>query len=129
MNYIKSISIVIPINERRNDFLPLLDGYHSSISETEIEVQYIIVLTPRFAFLVDALEQKISESMPIKIILLNRNYGEAGELKIGIDYADYDYILTLPPYEQVSPTEIPGFIDSLADYDAVVANRNPRIDP
>ncbi len=129
MNYIKSISIVIPINERRNDFLPLLDGYHSSISETGIEVQYIIVLTPQFAFLVDALEQKISESLPIKIILLNRNYGEAGELKIGIDHADYDYILTLPPYEQVSPTEIPGFIESLADYDAVVANRNPRIDP
>ena len=129
MSSLKSISIVIPVNERGDDLLQLLDAYHSSISETGINVEYVIVLTPQFAFLAQALEKKISESMPLKIILLNRNYGEAGELKIGVEHAEYDHILTLPAYEQVSPVEIPGFIDSLGDNDAVVVNRSPRIDP
>ena len=129
MSSIKAISIVIPVTERGDDLLPLLNGYHSSISETGIEVEYIIVLTPPFAFLADALKQKNSESLPIIIILLNRNYGEAGVLKIGVDHAAFAHILTLPPYEQVSPTELPGFIESLADNDAVVVNRSPRIDP
>ena len=129
MDSIEGISIVIPVTERGNDLLPLFDSYHSSISGIEIEAEFIIVLTPEFSFLTDALETKISESLPIKIILLNRNYGEAGVLRIGVDHAAFDHILTLPPYEQVSPTEIPYFIESLADNDAVVVNRSPRIDP
>ena len=129
MSSIKSISIVIPVTERGDDLLTLIDDYHSNISETGIEVEYIIVLTPYFAFMADALEQKKATTLPIKIILLNRNYGEAGLLKIGVEHADFDHILTLPPYEQVSPAEIPGFIESLGDNDAVVVNRSPRIDP
>jgi len=120
---------VIPVTERGNDLPSMIDRYHSSISETGIEVEYIIVLTDEFTFLADAIQQKKAESIPIKLILLNRNYGEAGVIKIGVEHSDFEYILTLPPYEQVSPTEIPGFIDSLADNDAIVVNRSPRIDP
>ena len=129
MSSIKSISVVIPVTERGDDLLSLFDDYQSSIAETGIDVEYIVVLTHHFTYLADDLEKKISDSLPIKIILLNRDYGEAGVLKIGFEHAVFDYILTLPPYEQVSPTAIPDFINSLADNDAIVVNRWPRIDP
>jgi glycosyltransferase involved in cell wall biosynthesis len=64
----------------------------------------------------------------INIILLNRNYGDAGVLRIGIDHAKYDHILMLPPYEQILPEAIPEILNALNEHDAVVVNRWPRID-
>jgi len=65
----------------------------------------------------------------VKVSFLNRNYGEAGVLKIGIDHSSFDIVLTLPPYEQISPEYLSKLINEFKDNDAIVVNRWPRVDP
>jgi len=129
MSSSESISVVIPVTERGDNLLSLFDSYQASLAAAGINAEYVIVLIPQFTHLAEALEQKKSDSQTIKIVLLNRNYGEAGLLKIGLSHAQFDLILTLPPYEQVSPLDLPGFVESLHGNDAIVVNRWPRIDP
>ena len=128
MSQTSPVSVVITLVERGDEFPAVLDSYYESLSSLEIEFEVIIVLTPDFEYLADTLISKNEEMGCIKIILLNRNYGEAGLLKIGVDKARYDLVLTLPPYEQVSPDALGDILNALEDNDAVVVNRSPRID-
>ncbi len=127
MSSIKSLSIVIPVTERGDQLLEFFDGYYESISGLGLDCEFIIVLTPEYRQLAESIKNKY-EAKNIKVILLNRNYGEAGVLKIGIEHADFDNILTLPPYEQIAPSHISKIVDELKDHDAVVVNRWPRVD-
>ena len=127
MSSIKSLSIVIPVTERGDQLLEFLNGYYESISNIGLDYEFIIVLTPEYSELAEGIKDKY-EAKNIKVILLNRNYGEAGVLKIGIDHAEFENILTLPPYEQISPSHIPEIINEFGDHDAVVVNRWPRVD-
>jgi len=124
---IKSLSIVIPVTERGDQLPQYFDSYYENISNIGLDFEFIIVLTPEYEALAETIKSKY-DAENIKVILLNRNYGEAGVLKIGIDHACFDNILTLPPYEQILPSSIPKIIDELKDNDAVVVNRWPRVD-
>lgn len=84
-------------------------------------------MTPEYSGLAESIKSKY-EAENVKVILLNRNYGEAGVLKIGIDHAEFENILTLPPYEQIAPSYLPEVIGEFGEHDAVVVNRWPRVD-
>lgn len=127
MSSIKSLSIVIPVIERGDQLLEPFDGYYKNVSELGLEHEFIIILTPEYEWLAGAIKNKY-DAENVRVILLNRNYGEAGVLKIGIDHAAFDVILTLPPYEQIAPSYISKIIDGLDDHDAIVVNRWPRVD-
>lgn len=127
MSSIKSLSIVIPVTERGDQLLQYFGGYYESVLNLGLEYEFVIVLTPEYSSLAESLKNDY-EAENVKVILLNRNYGEAGVLKIGIDHAAFDNILTLPPYEQISPSYISDIIAELKDNDAVVVNRWPRVD-
>jgi len=124
---IKSLSVVIPVTERGDQLPQYFDDYYETISSIGLDFEFIIVLTPEYEALAEIIKSKY-DAENIKVILLNRNYGEAGILRIGIDHARFDNILTLPPYEQILPSSIPKIIDELKDNDAVVVNRWPRVD-
>lgn len=126
---INALSVVLPVNERGENLIEILGDYRSSLSILNIVVEYIVVLTPQYAYLIEDLEAMVAEDPSIKVIVLNRNYGEAGELKIGVDHAKHEFILTLPAYKQVDSSRLPELIKALAGYDVLAVNRWPRIDP
>ena len=128
MNVIKSLSVIVPVSERGERLLEVLDGYYENVAKLDLDFEIVVVLTPEYESLTGALIAKNKEIGCLKIISLNRSYGEAGLLKIGIDSSKYDHILTLPPYEQVSPGAIGEILNALDDNDAVVVNRSPRLD-
>ena len=128
MEKIDSVSIVIPVAERGNDLLNVFANYWYSILALDLNFEIIIVLTPEFDPLANDLIEKFPDQPNLKFILLNRNYGEAGLIKIGVNHAKYDYILTLPPYEQILPSAISRVINELGENDVIVVNRSPRID-
>lgn len=128
MTKVDSVSVVIPVAERGKRLLNVFKDYYENISKLGIKFEIIIVFTPEFESLSRDLTTNNPALSDLKIILLNRNYGEAGLLNIGVEHARYDYILTLPPYEQVSATAISEIISSLGDNDAIVVNRWPRVD-
>lgn len=126
---IDAISVVIPVAERGDDLLKVVKDYSDNVTDDPgVKIEFIIVLSPEFESLAEELTRNILNGIDLNVILLNRSYGEAGLLKIGVDHAKFDYILTLPPYEQVSPSAIPEFINKLDDNDAIVVNRWPRVD-
>ena len=125
---ISSLSVVISVSERGDGLREVLDSYIENIVKLGLNFEIIVVLTPQFESLAEYISKKNEEVEGLKIILLNRNYGEAGLIKIGIEYAQYDHILTLPPYEQISPGAIGEIINAMEDNDAVVVSRWPRID-
>ena len=126
---IKSISVIIPVNERGEKLIDVLNDYQTSLSLIVIIVEYIIVLTPQYAHLAANIKSSFLDSSTIKIIVLNRNYGEAGEIKIGVDNSQYDYILTLPPYKQFDSENLSKIVGAIQDFDVIAVNRWPRIDP
>lgn len=129
MHQIKSVSVIIPVNERGEDLISVLKAYISVLSNEDINVEYIVVLAPQYGFHADDVRKLNSDSLQVRVILLNKNYGEAGEIKIGVDHANFDHILTLTPYEQIEPKYIPDVFSQLEDNDVIVVNRWPRFDP
>lgn len=125
---IDSVSVVIPVAERGDDLLNVFNDYYKNVLSLGIKFEFVIVLIPEFESLAEQLKKGNPELSNLKIILLNRNYGEAGLLNIGVEHANYDYILTLPPYEQISPSAISKVINELHDNDVIVVNRWPRVD-
>lgn len=125
---IEALSVVVTVSERGEKFPDLVRRYHDSLGRLGVDFEIVIVLTPHFESLTESLVAANRELGGIRIILLNRNYGEAGLLKIGIDHSRFEHILTLPPYEQVSPDAIGDIVDAFEGYDAVVVNRWPRRD-
>lgn len=128
MSNISSLSVVISVSERGEGLPEILDSYIESLDKLDLDFEVIVILTPEFESLIDYLKKKNEETRKLRIISLNRNYGEAGLLKIGMEYAEFDHILTLPPYEQIAPDAIGEIVNALQDNDAVVVNRWPRID-
>ena len=128
MNNIDAVSVVIPVAERGGGLIKVFQDYSVSVSKLGVKFEFIIVLIPEFESLAEELTRNNLDEIDLNVILLNRNYGEAGLLKIGVEHSKFDYILTLPPYEQVSPAAIPEFVNKLEDNDAIVVNRWPRVD-
>jgi len=116
------------VAERGDGLIKIFQDYSASVSKLGVKFEFIIVLIPEFESLAEELTRNNPDDIDLNVILLNRNYGEAGLLKIGVEHSKFDYILTLPPYEQVSPTAIPEFVNKLEDNDAIVVNRWPRVD-
>jgi glycosyltransferase involved in cell wall biosynthesis len=128
VNIIESFSVIISVSERGEQLPEVLQRYHESLIKLDQNFEIIVVLTPDFEPLAKTLVEMNKTMKCLEIVLLNRNYGEAGLLKIGVDNAKYDYVLTLPPYEQISPEAIGEIVSSMREYDAVVVNRSPRLD-
>jgi len=124
----KFLSVIITVSERGEQLPEVLQRYHESLVKLDQDFEIIVVLTPEFESLSKSLVEMNETMKCLEIVLLNRNYGEAGLFNIGVDNAKHDYILTLPPYEQISPSTIVDIVNSMGDYDAVVVNRSPRLD-
>jgi glycosyltransferase involved in cell wall biosynthesis len=64
----------------------------------------------------------------VRVITLNRSFGEAAALAFGFEKARAPIILTLPAYFQVEPREIHEMIKTLAtgNVDLVISQRCPR---
>jgi len=73
---IKSISVVIPVTERGDQLLNVFDGYYENIKTLGIDYEFLIILIPEFGLLAGPLKEKY-KSENVKVIFLNRNYGEA----------------------------------------------------
>lgn len=66
----------------------------------------------------------------IKLVVLNRNYGQTAAMAAGIDQAHGRYIVTMDGDLQNDPADIPMMLDKLKteDWDVVTGNRKNRKD-
>ena len=124
------LSVVIPISGRWDDLRDIYDQYAKEISATGHSYEFIFVLDGPDQAALRPLRALKFDHPEIQVIALNRWFGEATALAIGLERSRGSVILTLPSYFQVEPFEIRRLLGQLKDggYDMVVAWRNPRID-
>jgi glycosyltransferase involved in cell wall biosynthesis len=127
---IAEVSIVIPISERRDDLRQLFLAYRQEILKADLSYEFIFVLDGPDSEALETLKTLKAEYPEIKIVSLNRHFGEATALSVGFEAAQGSYILTLPSYFQVDPCEIPTLLRALCvgNNDLIVGWRSPRTD-
>jgi len=123
-------SVVVPVSKRHDDLKELYDRFSKELLNIGVRFEFIFVL--------DGIQKDVEMSLvaikkqapDIKIISLNRQFGEATALSIGFEYAKAPLIITLSPYFQVEPDELSKVLKTLEDgeEDLVITRRYPRID-
>jgi glycosyltransferase involved in cell wall biosynthesis len=124
------LSVVIPISGRCGDLRDIYDQHAKEISATGHSYEFIFVLDGPDEAALQLLRALKLEHPEIQVIALNRWFGEATALAIGLERSRGSMVLTLPSYFQVEPFEIRRLLEQLKEggYDMVVAWRHPRID-
>lgn len=123
-----SVSAIIPALDRVENLFELTKQYHAALEQSNISHEFIFVLSPHYT----AFEQDIIKlrdtGISCHIVFLSRNFGEATAIQIGAQQSSGQTILTLPPYEQIKPQDIPQILLQEDNPDIVTVVRNPRID-
>lgn len=125
------ISVIVPISERYDDLRELYLEYAREMSVSGYSFEFIFVLDGPNHNVLQTLKELKKEYAGIKIILLNRWFGEATALSAGFEEARGSIILTLASYFQVEPQEVHKLIKKLVEegHDLVISWRYPRVDP
>jgi glycosyltransferase involved in cell wall biosynthesis len=124
------VSAVIAVSERWDDLREVYDQYAAELAKTGRSHEVIFILDgPDKDALRDLRTLKL-EHPAIQVIALNRPFGEATALAVGLNRARGSVILTLPGYFQVEPGEIRKVLEKLegSHDDLVVGWRYPRQD-
>ena len=119
------ISVVIPVCEGHGDVREVYAQYSRELSGSSCEFLFVIDGSGRKAL---ESQQRLSELGPaVRVITLNRSFGEAAALAFGFEKARAPLVITLPAYFQVEPREIHEVIKALAenDVDLVISRRSP----
>lgn len=123
-------SIVVPISERYDDLREIYFQFSNELSSTGKKSEFIFVLDGSKPKAQQVLLEVKKEYPEIKIVSLNRSFGEATALSVGFEHAKGPVIITLSPYFQVEPFEIKKMLKMLEEekYEIVISRRFPRID-
>ncbi len=103
------LSLVITVYNEEDNIKPLL----TSISESLADFDYEVV------FVDDGSTDKTVECIKeqanthVKLVILNRNYGQTAAMTAGIDQATGEYIITLDGDLQNDPADIPMMVERL----------------
>ncbi|MBI1849076.1 MAG: glycosyltransferase [Planctomycetes bacterium] len=122
------VSVVIPIIGPAQDLELLADGLASVFATMgkRHEILFVDGGSQHFEALL-----KIKALHPeVKIVRLTEGFEEQDALSHGFARARGAFIVTMPPYRQVEPSEIVKIVRLLDEgYDCVSGWRSPRVDP
>jgi glycosyltransferase involved in cell wall biosynthesis len=124
------LSVVVAVSERHDDLRELYLQYAKQLSLNGNPYEFIFVLDGPKQEALQTLKELKREHPEIKVITLNRHFGEATALSVGFDKARGSVILTLPSFFQVEPHEVHRILEKLSEdgNDMAIAWRYPRID-
>jgi glycosyltransferase involved in cell wall biosynthesis len=120
------LSLVISVMNEEDNIKPLLQRIEESLQAFNYEVIFIDDGS------VDATVEKINlyGDNKVKVVVLNKNYGQTTAMAAGIDHSDGDIIVTLDGDLQNDPSDIPGMIRLMEEgnWDVVAGRRARRKD-
>lgn len=113
------LSAIVTIEGDGQGMAALLEGYLKALSAREAAFELICVFD-HAAVDVAEVVRDLSKSWPMLTGIGQRPWsGEDGALKVGIDRAKGDVILTLPGWSEIAPDEIGRLLDALGEDDMV----------
>lgn len=122
------LSVIVPISERYDDIQEVFNAYRNSIDSTGLTHEFIYILDGDYP---DALNELLTIQQKynnVKIIKFAKWFGESVAISAGFEASCGEIIITLPPYLQIDPNDIPNLINELETYDFVTATRSSEAD-
>jgi glycosyltransferase involved in cell wall biosynthesis len=125
-----SLSVVIPVSERADRLAELHRQLSAAVADAAEAYEIIYVVDGPRSDVLDELRKLQGRDGSVQLILLNRWFGEATALAVGLDRARGETILTVPSYPQAESSEFARLIEAFGqgDEDLLVARRYPRVD-
>jgi glycosyltransferase involved in cell wall biosynthesis len=124
------ISVVIPVSAESGDLEEIYRRFSGQLDQTGHSYEFIFVADGVTGQTFQVLQALQREHTTVKIIKFNRVFGEAVALSAGFDKASGEIIITLAPFMQTHPEDLPKLLDEIkTDADMVIGWRYPRVDP
>lgn len=127
----KLLSVVVPLYNEEGCVKQLLDDIQRALDGFSMAWELVIVDDGSSDTTVHRLEESIQKfTTPVRIIALQRNFGQTAAMQAGIDAAQGEVIATLDGDLQNDPRDIPSMVHRLIDeeLDLVVGWRKQRKD-
>lgn len=125
------LSIVIPLYNEIENITPLLDSVHHALATYSFPWELILVDDgSRDGTDQALLSQANRYGEHVRVLLLQRNFGQTAAMQAGLDAARGDIIVTLDGDLQNDPADIPNLVNYLLthDLDLVAGWRKKRQD-
>lgn len=125
------LSLVVPLYNEMENIAPLLKRVEEALAEYPNSYELILVDDGSSDQTVKAAQDGASEyEYCVKVVQLQRNFGQTAAMQAGIDTAQGEIIVTLDGDLQNDPADIPRMIDHLQerDLDLLVGWRAKRKD-
>lgn len=126
-----SVSIVVPLYNEAPNVQPLLERMHAALAAFRSAWELLLVDDGSR----DATPAELKRLAPgfgphVRVLRLQRNFGQTAAMQAGIDHARGDLIVTLDGDLQNDPADIPRMVDDLLarDLDLLVGWRKQRKD-
>jgi glycosyltransferase involved in cell wall biosynthesis len=124
-----NLSVVIPIQDERDNLGPLHERLHSALDPLGMEYEIVFVDDGSTDGSFHVLEELAARDERVKVVGLRRNYGQTPALLAGIDWSKGDVIVTMDGDLQNDPADIPRLLEELdKGYDVVFGLRKNRQD-
>jgi len=125
-----AISVVIPIYNEQQSVRPLYEALSAEMQRLGYGYEIVYVDDGSTDGTFAALKQLHDDDTHVHVVRFRRNFGKTPALVAGFSRARGDVIFTMDADLQDDPTEIPQFLDKLAEgYDLVSGWKYPRHDP
>lgn len=120
------LSIVVSVYNEEENIIPLVNSVHKALLDFNYEIIYVDDgSTDRTVSVIKAMEDR-----KVKLLELQKNYGQSSALAAGIEYASGDYVVTMDGDLQNDPSDIPFMVElaEKEDWDLVAGIRAKRKD-
>jgi dolichol-phosphate mannosyltransferase len=119
------ISVVVPLMNEEDNVKFLIEEVDKALKDFDYEL--ILVDDGSTDNTVEEIKKHMNDK--IKLVILNRNYGQTSAMAAGIEVAEGDIIVTIDGDLQNDPSDIPMMIEKLNEgYDVVAGIRAKRKD-
>jgi len=122
------VSVIIPVMTRDDGAEAIWNAYQGAMLKTGKTFEFVYVLDGPHATYAEALERLGGEQAGIRVVSLNRSFGEAACIQEGVRHARSDTLLILPAHLQVVPESLPALLELAGSYDVVAGVRDRRRD-
>jgi glycosyltransferase involved in cell wall biosynthesis len=124
------ISIVVPVYDEEESVVPLYDAVRAQLDEIGESYEIIFVDDGSRDGSFTVLRALHERDPRVRVIRFRRNFGKTPALVAGFAQARGNIVFTMDADLQDDPTEIPRFLEKLAEgYDLVSGWKYPRHDP
>lgn len=125
------LSVVVPLYNEADNVVDLVERLHDALSAAGRPWELVLVDDgSRDGTGVRALEMRARFGEHVRVVQLQRNFGQTAAMQAGIDHARGEVICTLDGDLQNDPADIPRMVDRLLaeDLDLLVGWRKARKD-